>query len=80
MLEMIVARSGMDAEEAHCTLNMGVGWAVYCAPGSAESVVAAARDVGLFALRAGSIEAGPRQVILQPLGLTLAGERLELTP
>ena len=80
VLELIVERSGMDAEEAHCTLNMGTGWAVYCAAGSGDGVVAAARDLGLFALRAGSIEEGPRQVILQPVAVTLAGERLELAP
>jgi len=80
VLELIVQQSGMDAEEAHCTLNMGTGWAVYCAAGAGESVVAAAQETGLFALRAGAVEEGPRQVILQPLGVTLTGEQLDLAP
>jgi len=79
VLEFIAERSGMDAAESHSTLNMGTGWAVYCAAGSGERVVAAARELGLTALLAGQVEAGPRQVILQPVAVTLSGEQLELS-
>jgi phosphoribosylformylglycinamidine cyclo-ligase len=79
VLAFLVEQAGMDAAQAHCTLNMGAGWAVYCAAGAGDEVAFAAQDLGLGARVAGRVEEGPRRVILQPLELTLEGEQLRLS-
>src|SRR5690606_6256376 len=56
--------------EAYGTFNMGAGFALYCRPGQGEAVVAAAGRTGHAAWVAGRVEAGERQVILEPLGIT----------
>jgi phosphoribosylformylglycinamidine cyclo-ligase len=58
---------------------MGAGLALYCRPGGAETIVASARELGLEALRAGSVESGPREVVLEPVGVRYDSEQLELS-
>ena len=58
--------------------SKGSGYALYCAPGAGEAIVAVAASLGLSALVAGRVEEGPRQVILEPVGVRFAGEELEL--
>jgi phosphoribosylformylglycinamidine cyclo-ligase len=41
-------------------------------------VVALAQGLGMNALLAGRTEQGPREVVLEPLGVRYASERLEL--
>jgi phosphoribosylformylglycinamidine cyclo-ligase len=79
LLEFLVAQAGLDAHAAYATFNMGAGYAVYCKPPAGESVVAAARGLGLQAVLAGAVEEGPRQVILEPVGVRYGGEELELS-
>jgi phosphoribosylformylglycinamidine cyclo-ligase len=79
VLSFLVERAGMDAPAAYSTFNMGCGYAVYCGAGRGEQVVAIARDLGLGALVAGRVEDGPRQVLLEPLGVRFGSERLELS-
>lgn len=78
VLSFLVAQAGLDAEAAHSTFNMGAGFAVYCRPGSGERVVALARRLGFDALLAGRVEEGPREVVLEPIGVRYGSERLEL--
>jgi len=78
-LAFLVAQAGLDDRAAYRTFNMGAGYAVYCAAGSASQVVELARAAGLQALVAGSVQDGPRRVILDPLGVEYAGEELEFT-
>ncbi|MEA2199521.1 MAG: phosphoribosylformylglycinamidine cyclo-ligase [Solirubrobacteraceae bacterium] len=80
VLSFLAGEAGFDAETAYSTFNMGSGLAVYCAPGAAESVVRLAERLGLDALVAGRVEEGPRQVLLEPVGVRFAGEQLELSP
>jgi phosphoribosylformylglycinamidine cyclo-ligase len=79
LLEFLVARAGLDAHAAYSTFNMGAGYAVYCKPRAGEAVVASARALGLDAVLAGGVEEGPRQVILEPVGVRYGGEELELS-
>ena len=79
VLAFLAAEAGMDAGEAYSTFNMGVGYAVYCARGQAGGVIAAAGELGLTAILGGRVEAGPRQVVLEPLGVSYDGSRLELS-
>jgi len=80
VLAFLAEQSGMDAAAAYSTLNMGAGFAVYCRPGGGERVVEIAREVGLAALLAGAVEAGPRRAVLEPVDVTFAGEQLALAP
>ena len=79
VLAFLAEQVGLDDRAAYSTLNMGAGYAVYCAAGRGGEVVELARSVGLAALVAGVVEAGPRRVILDPVGVEYGGEELEFT-
>jgi phosphoribosylformylglycinamidine cyclo-ligase len=79
VLAFLVDKAGLDAHAAYTTFNMGSGYAVYCEAGAGEAVVALARRLGLEAIVAGSVEQGPRQVIVEPVGVLYAGEELEFS-
>jgi phosphoribosylformylglycinamidine cyclo-ligase len=79
VLSFLVDRAELDAHAAYSTFNMGSGYALYCAPGAGEAIVLLAERLGLSALVAGRVEEGPRQVILEPVGVRFAGEELELS-
>ena len=79
VLAFLVERAGLDAHAAYSTFNMGSGYAIYCQSGSGEAVVALARDLGLRALVAGTVEAGARQVIVEPVAVHYAGSELEFS-
>jgi phosphoribosylformylglycinamidine cyclo-ligase len=78
VLSFLVEQAQLDAHAAYSTFNMGSGYALYCAAGAGERIVEIARQLGLSALVAGRVEEGPRQVILEPVGVSFAGEELEL--
>jgi phosphoribosylformylglycinamidine cyclo-ligase len=80
VLAFLAAQAELDPAAAHSTLNMGAGFAVYCRPGGGARVVEVAGELGLDALLAGTVEEGPRQVILEPVGVTFAGDQLALAP
>jgi phosphoribosylformylglycinamidine cyclo-ligase len=79
VLSFLVEQARMDAQAAYSTFNMGAGFALYCRPGAGAGIVAAAERLGLSALLAGRVEEGPREVVLEPVGVRFAGERLELS-
>lgn len=79
VLAFLVEQAGLEPEAAFSTFNMGAGFAVYCAAGSAGEVVACANGLGLQAFVAGEVEEGPRRVLLEPAGVRLEGEHLELS-
>ncbi len=78
VLTFIADRLEMTPEEAYATFNMGCGFAVYCGAGSGIDVVKAARALGLDATVGGTVEAGTRSVVLEPLGVTYSSETLSL--
>jgi phosphoribosylformylglycinamidine cyclo-ligase len=79
VLSFLVAEAELDLHAAYSTFNMGSGFAVYCEPGAGESVVGIASDLGLRAIVAGRVEEGPRQVVLEPLGIRFTGDELDLS-
>jgi phosphoribosylformylglycinamidine cyclo-ligase len=79
VLAFMAARLPIDDRAAYSTLNMGAGYAVYCGSGSGVRAVELARGLGLAAHVAGTVEEGPRRVVLEPLGVEYAGEELEFT-
>ncbi len=79
VLNFLVAESSLDARAAYSTFNMGCGYALYCGAGSAAEIVSLATELGLHAMRAGSVEDGPRQVLLEPLDVRYGSDELELS-
>jgi phosphoribosylformylglycinamidine cyclo-ligase len=79
VLSFLASEAGLDDHAAYSTFNMGAGYALYCAPGAGDSIVSLAGEVGLQAIVAGRVEDGPRQVILEPVGVRFAGSELELS-
>jgi phosphoribosylformylglycinamidine cyclo-ligase len=80
VLAFLAERAEMDDHAAYSTLNMGSGFAVYTASGSGERVVEIARALGHEALIAGRVEDGPRQVVVEPIGVVYADAELDLSP
>jgi phosphoribosylformylglycinamidine cyclo-ligase len=79
VLSFLAQQAGLDTEAAYSTFNMGSGYALYCAPGGGEQIVSIAEGLGLGAVLAGRVEEGPREVILEPVGVRFTGDRLELS-
>jgi phosphoribosylformylglycinamidine cyclo-ligase len=79
VLAFLAEQAGLNPNQAYSTFNMGSGYAVYCEAGAGETVVALAEKLGLQALVGGSVEDGPRQVIVEPVGVRYAGDELELS-
>jgi phosphoribosylformylglycinamidine cyclo-ligase len=80
VLAFLAEQSDMDAHAAYSTLNMGSGFAVYTAAGTGSQVVEIAQGLGHEALVAGQVEDGPRQVIVEPIGVVYADAELDLAP
>jgi phosphoribosylformylglycinamidine cyclo-ligase len=80
VLGFLAAQSGMTPAAAYSTLNMGCGFAVYCAGGAGAEVVELASSLGLSAGVAGAVEAGPRRVVLEPVDVVFESDDMNLTP
>jgi phosphoribosylformylglycinamidine cyclo-ligase len=78
VLAFVVGELGLDPKEAYATFNMGAGFALFTAAGAGDAAAAVARAEGHEALVAGRVEEGPRQVILEPLGVGYRAEDLEV--
>jgi phosphoribosylformylglycinamidine cyclo-ligase len=78
VLAFMQEHAGIDDREAYGSLNMGAGFAFYVAAHQAEDVVRIAASVGVQAWVAGRVEAGPKQVVIEPLNLTYAADELHL--
>jgi phosphoribosylformylglycinamidine cyclo-ligase len=79
VLAFLAEEARLDAHDAYSTFNMGSGYAVYCRPGAGSKVVEIAQTLGLQALAAGSVEPGPRQVIVEPVGVRYGGAEFEFS-
>ncbi len=79
VLAFMVERTGMSPHEAYGTFNMGAGFAVFCGAGGGRQVIDAASEAGLTAIIAGSVEAGARRVIIEPLAITYETDELQLS-
>ena len=78
VLRFIQQQAGQDDAEAYGTLNMGAGFALHVAAEDAERTVQIARGLGLGAWLAGSVEAGPKRLVVEPLGITWDADALQL--
>lgn len=78
VLRFIQQHAGQDDHEAYGTLNMGAGFAVFVAADDAHKTVEVAQAQGVAAIVAGRIEAGPKQLLVEPLGLRYGDDALQL--
>jgi phosphoribosylformylglycinamidine cyclo-ligase len=80
VLAFLAEQANMSEHAAYSTFNMGCGFAVYCAAGAGEEVVRQASAIGLSAHVAGSVEQGPRRVILSEVGVVFESGDMDLSP
>ena len=78
VLRFIEQHAGLDKNAAYSTLNMGAGFALFVAADEAERCVEVARSQGVGALIAGQVEAGPKQLLIEPLGIRYGSDDLQL--
>jgi phosphoribosylformylglycinamidine cyclo-ligase len=78
VLRFIAEHAGHDAREAYGTLNMGAGFALFVKAQDAERTLEVARGQGVAAWIAGSVEAGPKRVLIEPIGVSFGDDDLQL--
>ena len=80
LFKFLMEAGPIDRREAYATFNMGVGFAAYVDPKSAEAVLAAAKATGYDAWRAGRVkqEGNRKAVVIPSLGLTYEGDTLQV--
>ena len=80
VLSFLQREAGLDARTAYATFNMGAGFALFVPPEDAEGAVAVARKAGLASWVAGTVEAGPRRLVVEPLDVQYDGSELGVRP
>jgi phosphoribosylformylglycinamidine cyclo-ligase len=78
VLRFIQQHAGHEDREAYGTLNMGAGFALFLPAADAERACDIARMQGVPALIAGRVEDGPKQLLVEPLGLRFGDDELQL--
>lgn len=80
LFRFLMEAGPVSRREAYATFNMGVGFAAYVSPSSAEAVLGAARAAGYDAWIAGRVRKdGARKAVTIPsLGLTYEGDTLQV--
>lgn len=78
VLAFIQKEAGQDDREAYSTLNMGAGFAIFVRAEDAERTAQISRDCGIEAWVAGTVEAGEKQLLVEPLGIRFSEDDLAL--
>ena len=78
VLKFIQKHARQDDRESYSTLNMGAGFALFVKAADAERTVAVAKANGVAAIVAGVIEAGPKRLLIEPLGIEFGDDALQL--
>ena len=78
VLQFICAQAGLDARGAYGTFNMGAGFALFVAADAVDRTLEVAAGQGVRAWHAGHVEKGSKELVIEPLGITFAGEDLQL--
>ncbi len=76
VLSFIQSQAGLDDRDAYGTFNMGAGFALFVDRADAERTAAIARKTGVDAWVAGSVESGPKRLVIEPLGVDYGGDEL----
>jgi phosphoribosylformylglycinamidine cyclo-ligase len=78
VLRFMQQHAGHDDREAYSTLNMGAGFAFFVAAQDAQRTVEVAQAQGIEAMVAGFVEAGPKQLLIEPLHIRFGTDDLQL--
>jgi phosphoribosylformylglycinamidine cyclo-ligase len=78
VLRFIQQQCAMDDHEAYGTLNMGAGFALFVAAADVPATLEVAASLDMQAWHAGNVEAGSKQLLIEPLGLHYGGDALNL--
>ncbi len=78
VLKFIQRSAAIDDREAYGNLNMGAGFALFVAASDAERAVQISLDSGVRAWIAGTVVAGAKQVVVEPLQLLFSGDELHV--
>ncbi|MBV8605615.1 MAG: phosphoribosylformylglycinamidine cyclo-ligase [Pelomonas sp.] len=78
VLAFIQRHAQQDDREAYSTLNMGAGFALFVRAEDAARTVEVAQSCGVKAWNAGQVEAGPKQLLIEPLGIRFGDDDLQL--
>jgi phosphoribosylformylglycinamidine cyclo-ligase len=78
VLKFMQEHAKQDDREAYSTLNMGAGFAIFVPAADAERTVAVAKACGIEAWNAGSLESGPKQLLIEPLNIRFSDDDLQL--
>lgn len=78
VLRFIQQQARLDDAQAYGTFNMGAGFALFVAVGDAERTVEIAGAQGIGAWIAGTVEAGAKQLVVEPLALRWGDDALQL--
>jgi len=80
LFKFLMEAGPVEPREAYATFNMGVGFAAYVDPKTADAVLAAAKSAGYDAWIAGRVrkEAGRKAVVIPALNLAYEADTLQL--
>ena len=78
VLKFIQQQARQGDREAYSTLNMGAGFAIFVRAQDAQRTVQVAQAAGVPAIVAGRVEAGPKQLLIEPLGIRFGDDDLQL--
>jgi phosphoribosylformylglycinamidine cyclo-ligase len=78
VLAFLARETGSDDRAAYGNLNMGAGFAMFVAARDAARTAQIAEQMGVRAFVAGIVEAGSKQVVLEPLRLTFGADDLHV--
>ncbi len=78
VLAFLQREAGIDDREAYGTFNMGAGFALFVRADQAEAAVRVSKAKGIEAWVAGSVEAGEKRVVIEPLGFEYGSGDLHL--
>jgi phosphoribosylformylglycinamidine cyclo-ligase len=78
VLSFIQRHAQQDNHEAYGTLNMGAGFALFVPAAQAHRTIEIAAAQGVAATLAGVVEAGDKELLIEPLGLRFSADDLHL--
>jgi phosphoribosylformylglycinamidine cyclo-ligase len=78
VLSFVQQHAQQNDQEAYGTLNMGAGFALFVPAEQAQRTVEIAQAHGIGATLAGVVEAGDKELLIEPLNLRFAGDDLQL--
>ena len=78
VLKFIQHHARQDDREAYSTFNMGAGFALFVKAEDALRTVEVAQSVGVPAWVCGAVEAGAKELLIEPLGIRFGTDDLQL--